>query len=244
MTNFYDTDRAVVEYMMFHFASDDVVLPYGFGPKDALHFPVRVVRECIDVSQLPEGARALDLGCAVGGSSFELARLIPEVVGVDASKQFIEAAQRMQREKHLTIECPVSGAQSQRVTVSLSSDVPSECVRFVHGDAMALPSSLGLFDVVVMANVIDRLPDPTQCLQNIKQFVKPGGQLVITSPYTWLEDYTPRSKWLNGVAEIRTILSPFFEFKSRKDMPFLIREHARKFQWSVAEASVWIRQNM
>ena len=26
------------------------------------------------------------------------------------------------------------------------------------------------------------------------------------------------------------------------DLPFLIREHARKFQWSVAQASVWIRQ--
>jgi hypothetical protein len=24
-----------------------------------------------------------------------------------------------------------------------------------------------------------------------------------------------------------------------KDLPFLIREHARKFQWSVAQASLW-----
>jgi hypothetical protein len=27
-----------------------------------------------------------------------------------------------------------------------------------------------------------------------------------------------------------------------KDLPFLIREHARKFQWSVALATVWRRR--
>jgi hypothetical protein len=27
------------------------------------------------------------------------------------------------------------------------------------------------------------------------------------------------------------------------DLPFLIREHQRKFQWSVAEATIWRRRN-
>lgn len=243
MTRYYDTDRAAVEYILFHYAPDDVVLPYDFGPKDALHFPTRVVQECVDVQALPEHARALDLGCAVGGSSFELARTVSEVVGLDASSQFIEIAQRMQREKQLEIEYPINGIHSQRVTVSLPSHVHPERVRFVQGDAMALPLQLGQFDVVLMANVIDRLPDPGLCLQSIHRFVKPGGQLVITSPYTWLEEYTPRSKWLDGLEEIQAVLTPFFEFKGRKDMPFLIREHARKFQWSVAEASMWTRRN-
>jgi hypothetical protein len=29
-----------------------------------------------------------------------------------------------------------------------------------------------------------------------------------------------------------------------KDLPFLIREHARKFQWSVAEATIWRRKSL
>jgi hypothetical protein len=33
-----------------------------------------------------------------------------------------------------------------------------------------------------------------------------------------------------------------FTLHERKDLPFLIREHARKFQWSVAEATIWIRK--
>ena len=36
---------------------------------------------------------ALDLGCAVGGSSFALARAFQQVVGVDSSAHFIKSAQ-------------------------------------------------------------------------------------------------------------------------------------------------------
>lgn len=36
---------------------------------------------------------ALDLGCAVGGGSYELAKAFPRVVGVDSSAHFIKAAQ-------------------------------------------------------------------------------------------------------------------------------------------------------
>jgi hypothetical protein len=103
-----------------------------------------------------------------------------------------------------------------------------------------------------MANLIDRLTNPHRCLQQLPNLVKSGGQLIITSPYTWLEEYTPRENWLGGLARdgqriktldsLKRILSPAFEFSFAKDLPFLIREHARKFQWSVAEASVWVRK--
>jgi hypothetical protein len=33
-----------------------------------------------------------------------------------------------------------------------------------------------------------------------------------------------------------------FSHEQTKDMPFLIREHARKFQWSVAQATLWKRK--
>ena len=36
---------------------------------------------------------ALDLGCAVGGAAFELARSFSHVLGIDFSHKFIEAAQ-------------------------------------------------------------------------------------------------------------------------------------------------------
>jgi hypothetical protein len=38
------------------------------------------------------------------------------------------------------------------------------------------------------------------------------------------------------------VLDPHFTLARTLELPFLIREHARKFQWSVAQATVWIRR--
>jgi hypothetical protein len=81
--------------------------------------------------------------------------------------------------------------------------------------------------------------------------VLPGGLLVITSPYTWLEEYTPKQKWLGGRREhgepLTTFaglcrgLEPEFSLVHREDIPFVIRETARKHQHTIAEMTVWRR---
>lgn len=39
--NVYETDKAVAEYLMFHFGASKDILPYENGPKEALDFAVR-----------------------------------------------------------------------------------------------------------------------------------------------------------------------------------------------------------
>ena len=63
-------------------------------------------------------------------------------------------------------------------------------VSFMVGDACQLPN-LGQFDCVLAANLICRLLDPMKFFQRLPDMIVPGGILVITSPYTWLEQYTP-----------------------------------------------------
>ena len=58
-------------------------------------------------------SRALDVGCAVGGSTFELAREFSEVVGMDFSQAFVakcqelkmtgQASYRLTTEGHLSV---------------------------------------------------------------------------------------------------------------------------------------------
>ena len=125
-------------------------------------------------------------------------------------------------------------------------------VAFEAGDAEQLRADLGSFDVVLMANLIDRLREPRRCLERLPHLVRRGGQLIITSPCTWLEEFTPRAHWLGGFARegrriktldtLQELLGPAFELAARTDLPLLIREHARKFQWSVAEATRWARR--
>ena len=86
MENPYESPTLLNEYLLFHYGSADEVLPWAFGPREALHFPVRTVTDLTDNSPR---ARALDLGCAVGRSSFELSRFCAEVTGIDFSRAFI-----------------------------------------------------------------------------------------------------------------------------------------------------------
>ena len=250
--NPYETDKLVAEYLLFHYGLPHEVLPWDFGPASALNYPARCVCECVDIAALPQNARALDLGCAVGRSTFELARHCTEVVGIDFSRRFIEVAAVLARDGSIPYERTDEGALTTPLVASVPSNIERSRVNFEYGDAQALRESLGSFDVVLAANLIDRLVEPSRFLARLPELVKGGGQVVITSPYTWLEDFTPRENWLGGFAAddsrrttldgLMAALSPHFDLVSTKDLPFLIREHARKFQWSVAQASIWRRK--
>lgn len=79
----YETDELLGQYLAFHYGESH----FGVG-----NYPARCATACLEVMAGREKGRALDLGCAVGRTSFELARVFAEVVGLDLSSRFIEAA--------------------------------------------------------------------------------------------------------------------------------------------------------
>lgn len=249
---YYESEQILSEYLLFHYGKDSEVLPHQSGPHTALNYPIRCISECLDTALVPPNARALDLGCAVGRSAFELARHATEVVGIDTSAAFIAAAEHLLEKGSLAYSSREQGDIRSPLTAVVPTNIKRDRVRFQVGDALALPQDIGDFDIILMANLIDRLPRPKQLMQQLHQLVRPGGQLIISSPYTWWEDFTPRDQWLGGFEKdghtvttfdsLTGFLSPDFELIHRRDLPFLIREHARKYQWSVAEATVWQRR--
>jgi putative 4-mercaptohistidine N1-methyltranferase len=248
--NIYETDKLLSEYLLFHYGSRSEIVPPA-GAEHALNYPARCVTECLDPSALPAGARALDLGCAVGRSTFELARHCALVIGIDYSRRFIEAAEVIRTQGEIPYLRTDEGSLVTSLVAHLPSDVQPERVSFEVGDAMMLRQDLGSFDVVLAANLIDRLSNPNLFLERLPSLVKPGGLLILTSPYTWLEEFTPRKHWLGGferdgmrvgtLAGLRMALEEAFTLADVRDLPFLIREHARKFQFSAAQASIWRR---
>lgn len=244
-TPFYESDAALEQYLLFHYGKPEQICPVLPEARGACGFPVRCVTEPLQHVALARRSRALDLGCAVGGSSFELGRYFDEVVGIDFSGRFIAAATQMGKERVVTVRAPREGTMSDELKLELPADLRTEHVRFEQGDACRLRADLGTFDFVLMANLIDRLPDPAKCLERLPDLVSPGGWMVVTSPYTWLEEYTPREKWMmderGTLSALEKKLTPAFKLRKTMDLPFLIREHRRKYQWSVAEGSVWER---
>lgn len=247
MSAYYETDRGLAEYLLFHYGSEALRMPWRDGPGYSAPFPVRCVAESLEGRVLPPLARALDLGCAVGRATFELARHAETVVGIDRSQRFIQAADHLRQHGALSFEIVDEGDLTTPATATVPLDIDRTRVRFETGDALALGPELGEFDVILAANLLDRVPRPGALLESLAPRLRPGGWLVLTSPYTWLDEHTPRTEWLcTGGRRSTEVLQERltgFERIRRWDIPFVLREHVRKFQWSVAEATLWQRRD-
>jgi SAM-dependent methyltransferase len=83
MSAIYESEKLLGEYLLFHYGSAEEILPSGrtwpAGMREALDFPKRTVAHFTQ----GRAKRGLDLGCAVGRSTFEMARFCDEVIGID-----------------------------------------------------------------------------------------------------------------------------------------------------------------
>jgi putative 4-mercaptohistidine N1-methyltranferase len=246
-SNPYESRRLVDEYLFFHYA-DLAETTGGLPvPSEAWGFATRVVRELWPGDSSVESA--LDVGCAVGASSFELARRARRVVGVDFSNAFIDAAREIRSKGWIAAQVAEEGRRMRDFTVSAPEGLERERVDFQVGDATDLPLDIGAFDVVLAANLVCRLPEPKRFLDRLPALVKPGGVLLMATPFSWLEEFTPVENWLGGVPGseasfelLSRILAPNFELETTKNLPFLIREHSRKFQYGISLGSRWRRR--
>ena len=203
----YEDQEILAQYLLFHYGSDAELMPYSFRPKEALNFPKRCVSELVDF----KGEKALDLGCSVGRSSFELTKHFDSVLGIDYSQAFIDSANELKQNKSTSFKIQDEGNLYRDVKVNLPGDVSAEKVSFLKGDAQALKKILKEEhydnDLVLACNLLCRLPEPVAFLENMKNLVKKGGKLILVSPYSWLEQFTDKEKWLskNSVSSKETI---------------------------------------
>ncbi len=242
----YETDELVTEYMEFHYGAEYHGVP-NFAKALA----------SLAIATAGDGAhrRAMDLGCAVGRSTFELARHFDEVVGVDFSARFIDQGVALARGDTVRYTAADEGELVEYKAVRLGDldlEGSASRVAFWQGDACNLKPQFTGYDLILAANLIDRLYDPVKFIGTIHERLNLGGLLVIASPYTWLAEHTPRDKWLGGFKKdgeshrtldaLKQLLAPHFEqARAPQDVPFVIRETRRKFQHTLSEVTLWRR---
>jgi len=242
-SNSYESDYLISQYCHFGWGES------YFGVEN---YPAKCVSLAIDAMNGREKKRALDIGCAIGRSSFELAREFDEVVGIDFSTRFIQNAQRLKDHHILRYSIPTEGELEEFHEIDLKSfDLVDRVdrVEFWQGDACNLKSNYRGFDLIFAGNLLDRLYDPHKFLNSLHSRLNNGGLLILTSPYTWQEESTPRDRWIGGFKRdgenfstldgLREILEPHFLLMDTKDIPFIIRESERKFQHTIAQMSIW-----
>ena len=76
----YETDKLLTEYAEFHYGDTYFGVP---------SFPVELARIAIAAMGDRPARKALDLGCASGRSTFELAQHFEHVTGIDFSARLI-----------------------------------------------------------------------------------------------------------------------------------------------------------
>jgi len=236
----YETKAMLSKYLLMHYAQENELWHSDFTPPNVVHLPLKCAE--LVAKYTTNFDSVLDLGCAVGRSSFELARSFKNVLGVEYSHEFVNTANILKHSGEVKYFRKDSGTNGVALTAKIAAEIDRSRVNFEHGDACNLSAEIGSFDAVLLANVLCRLPEPIACLQRFQgknTLLKSGGVLVMTTPFSWLEEYTSKENWLNnGIADVQKILTEF-ELIHQEELPFMIREHQRKFEYIITQASVW-----
>lgn len=136
------------------------------------------------VRQRPPG-RAIDLGCGTGTNALYLAKHGWEVVGVDFSKQAINAARRKSRSSQMTVE-------------------------FRQADVTRLEGIQGPFDLVLDIGCFHSLPVDRRrpYARRVTQLVAPGGTYLL---YAWLPSEGDPANSHPSQDEVKSLLGPQLE---------------------------------
>ncbi len=240
--NIYESDRLVSQYLEFHYGNEYFGVP---------NYPIACVKHCERFFNDHSKLRALDLGCSVGRVAFELAKHFAHVDGIDFSAQFIQHAIMLQENGSLHFSVTTEGELLEHKEITLTAfgyDDLKARVQFTQGDACDLEPIYKDYDLIFCSNLIDRLYDPGLFLKSIHERLSPNGLLVLTSPYSWHEEFTNKNKWLGGfnndkkqttLEGLKSILTPHFTLLEVADLPFVIRETQRKFQHCVSQVTTW-----
>lgn len=98
--------------------------------------------------------RVLDIGCSHGRIAAYIRSLGNEVVGIEIADEYVKQA----REKGLQV---------------YQLNIETEC----------LPEGIGIFDTVIMTDILEHLFDPLRVLkEKIPQVLCPGGEIIIAVP--------------------------------------------------------------
>jgi 2-polyprenyl-3-methyl-5-hydroxy-6-metoxy-1,4-benzoquinol methylase len=140
----------------------DLVAAHGLG-----------VSHRIVLSEVPDGARVLDVGCATGYLAAELSRRGCTVDGIEVDPAAAQQARAHCREVAVgDLEAPATQADVQRM---LAGTRP---------------------DVIICADVLEHLRDPWTVLAWLRTLLAPGGRAVISVPN--IAHWTARRALLRG----------------------------------------------
>jgi len=161
-TEIHKNQGTVFQYID-HYQKDGVEYNY-FEPRDSgTEHTDRRVSEFIFSKIVKESGKILDVGCGRAWVAQEMCPKNYEVVSMDISlENTTEALKRYAFKNHSA----------------------------VVADVFTLPFNENVFDYIIASEIIEHVVDPATFVKNLIWVLKPGGSLIVTTPYKEKIKYT------------------------------------------------------
>ena len=142
---------------------------------------------------------ALDVGCAVGRLSFEMAATHDHVIGLDTSIAFIRKAREILTTKSLAFDLIVEGHVTEPRSHQFDANRDFSQVDFLVADALALPFRKQAFATTAAINLLEKVPNPLKHLKEINRVLRERSAMFLFSdPFSWDEAVSHPKTWLGG----------------------------------------------
>jgi SAM-dependent methyltransferase len=149
------------------------------------------------LSDLPDGPILL-LGAAAGGEILALPPSDRHVVALEANPVLLAWTSAVAQGCEL-LPCRRTASQLEARPLALSDDRRRRLAEatLLCADALDPPFEVGSFAVILCLNLVDSVSDPEVLLNQCQALLRPGGALLLASPWHWVDSITPPRRRLD-----------------------------------------------
>lgn len=176
--NFYESDESISSYCDLYYGKDNLYTNYV----DLLKPYLKDLKN----------SKALDLGCCVGRTSFELAKIYDEVLGIDFSANYINIGVKLKLYDFVNYKIKKEDKTFEERAISLKDfdlEKVKDKVSFMQGDACNLKEIYKDFDLIFYSSLIDKLYYPKKFLEDVSRRINKNGFFVFLSSHNWFHEH-------------------------------------------------------
>ncbi|MDN5104338.1 5-histidylcysteine sulfoxide synthase [Aliarcobacter butzleri] len=176
--NFYESDESISSYCDLYYGKDNLYTNYV----DLLRPYLKDLKN----------SKALDLGCCVGRTSFELAKIYDEVLGIDFSANYINIGVKLKLYDFVNYKIKKEDKTFKERAISLKDfdlEKVKDKVSFMQGDACNLKEIYKDFDLIFYSSLIDKLYYPKKFLEDVSRRINKNGFFVFLSSHNWFNEH-------------------------------------------------------
>ncbi|WP_323588819.1 5-histidylcysteine sulfoxide synthase [Aliarcobacter butzleri] len=176
--NFYESDESISSYCDLYYGEDNLYTNYV----DLLRPYLKDLKN----------SKALDLGCCVGRTSFELAKIYDEVLGIDFSANYINIGVKLKLYDFVNYKIKKEDKTFEERAISLKDfdlEKVKDKVSFMQGDACNLKEIYKDFDLIFYSSLIDKLYYPKKFLEDVSRRINKNGFFVFLSSHNWFNKH-------------------------------------------------------